>query len=206
LFAAWLDLANIQSEFDVSPASYAPTGVPRLLSDARRQLHDDFKLACRMLPEHFGRSDTVSAAEKILINNMVQLSRSKILVREMDFHKMCNKSMEKVREFCTKQAHKEGPRPPMTRGETMRQAELTQSGASTSGGHYSGGRGKGGKGGKNGGRGVTCFNCQMVGHPARLCPFPPGASRQEQWQQWPAAPVSTPLFQPGQPPAPPKRE
>jgi hypothetical protein len=37
---------------------------------------------------------------------MVQLSRSKILVREMDFHKMCNKSMEKVREFCTKQAHK----------------------------------------------------------------------------------------------------
>ena len=107
LFAAWLDLANTQSEFDDAAEAYAPSGVSKTLSDARRQLQDDLKLAGKMVPDGVGKAEVVASAEKLLVNHLVQLSRAKVLVREMDMFRMCVKAMEKVREFCGKSASRQ---------------------------------------------------------------------------------------------------
>ena len=192
LFAAWLDLANTQSEFDDAAEAYAPSGVSKTLSDARRQLQDDLKLAGKMVPDGVGKAEVVASAEKLLVNHLVQLSRAKVLVREMDMFRMCVKAMEKVREFCGKSASRQ-QLGPVTRSESVRRPDQGRPEGTGDGGKGGGsGRGGGKYGGKGKGKGPTCFNCGVAGHVQWACPFPMGAANGN-WKQ------HTANFQPGPP-------
>ena len=192
LFAAWLDLANTQSEFDDAAEAYAPSGVSKTLSDARRQLQDDLKLAGKMVPDGVGKAEVVASAEKLLVNHLVQLSRAKVLVREMDMFRMCVKAMEKVREFCGKSASRQ-QLGPVTRSESVRRPDQGRPEGTGDGGKGGGsGRGGGKYGGKGKGKGPTCFNCGVAGHVQWACPFPMGTANGT-WKQQAAN------FQPGPP-------
>jgi len=200
LFGAWGDLANVQAEVDSEPEAYAPAELPRRLSDAKRQVDQDFKLACKMMPDGWNKTELVASAERILINQMVQESRKSFLVKDFNLYKMATKAMEKVRDFTAKHTDRQGLRSgsPWQRTEWQQQ-DQSRPWAAGKGGGKGGGKGKG-KGNQafnnsqQGGR--TCYNCQMTGHISYDCPFPSGASQPWRWQQQqhpiPPAPPSQP--------------
>jgi hypothetical protein len=179
LFAAWSDMANVQSEHDESAKAsvYAPSGLPRRLADARRQLQEDFKLACRMFPEGPAQEALVLSAERMLLNFMVQQSRSEVLVRKMDLFKMGTKAMEKVRDFASKQVYKGVKEASRTDGWRYQDGKGKDNWWGSKGGT---GGGKGGKGGEVDHSHIKCYNCQQFGHYSDQCPLRPLLS-QEPW-------------------------
>ena len=182
LFGAWGDLANVQAEVDSEPEAYAPAELPRRLSDAKRQVEQDFKLACKMMPDSWGKTELVASAERILINQMVQESRKSFLVKDFNLYKMATKAMEKVRDFTAKHTDRQGLRSgsPWQRTTEWQQPDQNKPWAAGKGGGKGGGKGKG-KPFDVSKR--TCYNCQMTGHIQYECPFPSGASQPWRWQQ-----------------------
>lgn len=179
LFAAWSDMANVQSEHDESAKAsvYAPSGLPRRLADARRQLQEDFKLTCRMFPEGPAQEALVLSAERMLLNFMVQQSRSEVLVRKMDLFKMGTKAMEKVRDFASKQVYKGVKEASRIDGWRYQEGKGKDNWWGSKGGK---GGGKGGKSGEVDNSHIKCYNCQQFGHYSDQCPLRGGGS-QEPW-------------------------
>jgi hypothetical protein len=201
LFGAWGDLANVQAEVDSEPEAYTPAELPRRLSDAKRQVDQDFKLACKMMPDGWGKAELVASAERILINQMVQESRKSFLVKDFNLYKMATKAMEKVRDFTAKHTDRQGLRSgsPWQRTTEWQQPDQSKPWTAGKGGGKGGGKGKG-KGNQAfnvGGR--TCYNCQMTGHISYECPFPSGASQQWRWQQQQHPTPPAPPLQPQAP-------
>ena len=201
LFGAWGDLANVQAEVDSEPEAYAPAELPRRLSDAKRQVDQDFKLACKMMPDGWGKAELVASAERILINQMVQESRKSFLVKDFNLYKMATKAMEKVRDFTAKHTDRQGLRSgsPWQRTTEWQQPDQSKPWTAGKSGGKGGGKGKG-KGNQAfnvGGR--TCYNCQMTGHISYECPFPSGASQQWRWQQQQNPTPPAPPLQPQAP-------
>ena len=99
LFAAWSELANMQSTIDDDTSAYEPEGIPSDLREAWALAKADFEHACSLLPQFDGREDLIVAGERSLMNEMMSLVREEQLLRKVDMSKVVRKSMKKVRDM-----------------------------------------------------------------------------------------------------------
>ena len=181
LFAAWSELANMQSTIDDDTSAYEPEGIPSDLREARALAKADFGHACSLLPQFDGREDLIVAGERSLMNEMMSLVREEQLLRKVDMSKVVRKSMKKVRDMFndnmgrlwsrgSRSRHRGGMAGGVS-GFVGVDGGIDRVGFGNRGG-FGGGRGGfgGGRGGFGGGRG-PCFVCGTVGHIARDCPL-----------------------------------
>ena len=100
LFAAWSEVANIQSRIDTNTSAYEPEGIADDLKEARATLKKDFEHACSLIPPQFeGREELIETGERSLINEMMSLVRRETLLRKVDWTEVVRKSMTKVRSM-----------------------------------------------------------------------------------------------------------
>ena len=161
LWAAWSALANVQSEVDEAAGRsvYGPKGLPRMMEEAKQQCLDDFRLASGLVPEGRGKLDVLRAAEKLIINTLVQESRKHLFVRKFEMFAMVEKATNKARDMLAK--HVGRPGATSDGGQSHTAAAGKGSGGTGQGG---GGQGKG-KGGIK-----KCYACNQYGHMSYDCP------------------------------------
>ena len=150
----------------------------------------DFKQACSLIPEHEERQGLIETAERLLVNQLVKLHRSKRLVRQLRLGDMADVAMGEVRKFIQKNMPK----------VWLKQGGQSGVGVGRQQGSWSGkGKGKseygaGLSGGKS--RMGPCYTCGGVGHIARDCVLGAhvmkGKGAWSQAQQW-EAPVGAPF-------------
>jgi len=161
LWAAWSALANVQSEVDEAAGRnvYGPKGLPRMMEEAKQQCLDDFRLASGLVQEGRGKVDVLRAAEKLIINTLVQESRKHLFVRKFEMFAMVEKATSKARDMLTKHVGKPGAT------SDGGQAHTAADGKS------SGGRGQGGGSQSKGKGGMKkCYACNQYGHMSYDCP------------------------------------
>lgn len=186
LWAAWSALANVQSEVDEAAGRsvYGPKGLPRMMEEAKQQCLDDFRLASGLVPEGRGKLDVLRAAEKLIINTLVQESRKHLFVRKFEMFAMVEKATNKARDMLAKHVGKPGAA--SDGGQSHTAAE----------GKGSGGRGQGGGSqGKGKGGPKKCYVCNQYGHMSYDCPAKQQAFGLGAPTQFPASPQQQSLPQ-----------
>ena len=101
LFAAWSELANMQSTIDDDTSAYEPEGIPSDLREARALAKADFEHACSLLPQFDGREDLIVAGERSLMNEMMCLVREEQLLRKVDMVEGCAEEHEEGAGRCS---------------------------------------------------------------------------------------------------------
>ena len=195
LFAAWSEVANMQSTIDDHSSAYEPDGIADDLKEARALLKRDFEHACSLIPQNFeGREELIETGERSLMNEMMCLVRRESLLRKVDWSEVVRKSMTKVRSMFNDNMSRMWYRG-RRGGRGNGAGGFIGSGGADGGldrtvfgnrGNFGGGRGGGGfgsgRGNFRGGQGPMCFTCGMYGHIARDCPMSIPNQQQHQAQ------------------------
>ena len=190
----------MQSTIDTNTSAYEPDGIAKDLKDARAQLGADFEHACNLLSEFDGKDDLVAAGERSLMTEMVSMVRKEPLLRQVDWFKVVQKSMEKVRSMFQENIGRLWSRGRGNRGGRGG-ADGGYGGRGGADGGWSAGGGYGNRGGFGGGRGGggrggggkgPCFTCGLFGHIAWDCPMGINAVQQ---QAFPFGRAAMPVWQ-----------
>ena len=85
LFAAWSEVANIQSHIDTNTSAFKLEGIADDLKEGQAALKKNFEHACSLIPPQFeGREDLIKTGEQSLMNKMMCMVRKETLLQKVD--------------------------------------------------------------------------------------------------------------------------